>query len=136
MTTARLARESSERSRALALIQETKRKQLSDSVTATPGSLAAGRSEYGDQWNAAEVREAKRRKDAVRGWARGVGGASGTDKMCEPQRGIKMIDENQSLQAGGQAGRVNPESSTDQVGIGKSSGICLPSSPLMIFHIH
>lgn len=74
MTTARLARESSERSRALALIQETKRKQLSDSVTATPGSLAAGRSEYGDQWNAAEVREAKRRKDAVRGWARGVGG--------------------------------------------------------------
>ena len=70
---ARIARESSERSRALALINEAKRKQAAASLSATPSTVAGGGNEYSDMWNAQEVREARRRREAVRGWAGEVG---------------------------------------------------------------
>jgi len=70
---ARIAREHSERSRALALISEAKRKQAAASLTATPSTVIAGGNEYSDMWNAQEVREARRRRDAVKGWVGDVG---------------------------------------------------------------
>jgi hypothetical protein len=66
---ARLNRESNERSRALALINETKKKQLAaSSVVATPSTVAGPSDEYSNLWNAQEVREARQRRDAVKGW--------------------------------------------------------------------
>lgn len=72
-TAARIARESSERSRALALINEAKRKQAAASLTATPSTAVGGGIEYSDMWNAQEVREARKRRDAVKGWVGEVG---------------------------------------------------------------
>lgn len=65
---ARIHRESSERARALALIQEQRRKATLGSVT--DGGDAP--SEYGDLWDADAVREAKMRRHQVRGWVQNV----------------------------------------------------------------
>ncbi|GHJ87233.1 hypothetical protein NliqN6_3635 [Naganishia liquefaciens] len=66
---ARAARESAERARALALVQARTR----DAAVETPRTERAD--DMGsDLWNRDEVREARRRKEAVRGWRRGVGG--------------------------------------------------------------
>lgn len=71
---ARAARESTERARALALVQAAaSRKGGMTPMTSTTDDMESVRGES-SLWNAQEVREARKRREAVRGWRRGVGG--------------------------------------------------------------
>jgi hypothetical protein len=70
---ARAARESTERARALALVQAAAaRNGGMTPMTSRTDDMESVRGES-NLWNAQEVREARKRKDAVRGWRRGVG---------------------------------------------------------------
>ncbi|KAJ9100626.1 hypothetical protein QFC21_003670 [Naganishia friedmannii] len=74
---ARTSRESAERARALALISSARRQADSVSVGTidaewTPARSTRTADEEGDLWNPKEVREARRRREAVRGWRNGV----------------------------------------------------------------
>lgn len=72
---ARAVRESAERARALALVQAAQRCEgaMTSMTSTTTDDLESVRGE-GSLWNAHEVREARKRREAVRGWRRGVGG--------------------------------------------------------------
>lgn len=64
---ARVNRESTERARALALVQARRAGGETPRTDRTDGDGD------GNLWNAREVSEARARKEAVRGWRRGVG---------------------------------------------------------------
>lgn len=77
LLTARTSRESAERARALALISSARRQVDSASVGRSDAGWTPARStrtvdEEGDLWNPKEVREARRRREAVKGWRNGV----------------------------------------------------------------
>lgn len=75
---ARANRESTERARALALIASARAQADSASVGTGDTGWTPARSSRttddneGDLWNPREVREARRRREAVRGWRNGV----------------------------------------------------------------
>lgn len=71
---ARAARESTERARALALVQAAAaRNSAMTPMTSRTDDTESVRGES-SLWNAQEVREARKRREAVRGWRRGIGG--------------------------------------------------------------